>query len=328
MRPIRLLEVGFFILTTALVACTSASQRSSIAPLVPGPGALVVHQPQAQPARLITMSSQTGRLEAWPVQRGGGGDPEPFTPPLNLGDANPLLTFGDVVAMTGANPPRVILYNVKTATTRLLPDPFGTPIGIAAGKDATIYAINIAKKGAPVTMYRPPAHRAVELSCGLMNTGEAIAVDNEGDIFIDGYGKDGNVVEIPNGPNGPEPQNCVSLPLKGNAGYVAGIAVDPKTDDLITLDDPSLCAGGEEGRMTIYSKPYNKLTGRSIDIGMNCSGGLWLNADATIVYTSDEDVSGSFGFILQRSFPDGGDMGIYHSRNTGGFAPMPGTLPD
>ena len=330
MRPISLLSLGLVVISLAAGACSSHPQGNAVSPPLPSAGAMSASQAQSNPPRLITMNSRTNRLEAWPIQRGGGSDPEPFTPPLNVGGANVLSTIGDVVVMVESFPSsRVVLYNTKSGTTRFLDDPFGVPIAIAVATDKTIYALNVSKSGSPITMYQPPAHHAVELNCSVMPTGQAIAVDNEGDIFIQGYSNSQfSIAEIPNGPGGPAPQNCAILQLETNPGYVGGIAVDPKTDSLITLDDPSLCAGGEEGRMTVYPKPYDQSTGRSKDIGKNCTGGLWLNADSTIVFTSDQDVSGSFSFILQRSFPDGGDMGIYHGSNFAGLAPMPSALPN
>lgn len=285
-------------------------------------------QPSAQNPMLIALNSRTSELEGWPIRRGGGNDPEPLSAPLHVAGGGGMAGIGDVVVIGDPIPAHVMLYDTKTQITRVLDDPFGLPLGVAVGKDATVYAINLAKNGAPVTMFKPPAHRAVELNCAKMQNAVAIAVDNEGDIFIQGYAKGGNVAEIPNGPSGPDPQACAILPLKGNAGYVGGIAIDPKTDDLLTLDDPSLCAGGTEGRLTTYPKPYNKNTGRSRIIGMNCTGGLTLNADSTIVFTSDTDVSTSFSFILQRSYPDGGDMGIYHAVNFTGVTTIPNTLPN
>lgn len=325
-------RAALIICALALVACSGGDGRHpGISAVMPQSGLGTARQmADSRTPMLLTVNTQTRQLEAWPIRRGGGSDPEPISAPLAVASVGAMATIGDTVAIANQFPSDLVLYNTKNHVTRTLADPFGTPIGIAVARDATIYVLDLTKSASPVTMYAPPAHRPVELTCRPMTHGEAIAVDDEGDIFIQGYPKNGNgfVAEIPNGPNGPEPQNCSVLQLEANAGYVGGIAVDPKTDDLITLDDPSLCAGGEEGRMTIYPKPYSQSTGRSRDIGMNCTGGLWLNADSTIVFTSDEDVSGSFSFILQRSFPDGGDMGIYHARDFSSVAPMPSTLPD
>lgn len=315
----------------AMTACSSAiGEHPGAAGVLPRSD-LAVQGGAGSPAPvLVTLNPGTKRLEAWPLQRGGGRDPEPISGPLAVGGVGALATIGSVVAFANQFPSSLVLYDTVTRGTRSFDDPFGTPIGIAVAKDKTIYLLDSTRSGSPVTMYAPPARRPVELNCAPMTLGEAIAVDNEGDIFIQGYPNRGAgfVAEIPEGPNGPEPQNCSILEIEANAGYVGGIAVNPKTDDLLTLDDPSLCAGGEEGRLTTYPKPYSQKTGRSKDIGENCTGGLWLNADATLVFVGDEDVSGSFSFILQRSYPDGGRMGIYNADRFDGFATMPSTLPD
>jgi hypothetical protein len=96
----------------------------------------------------------------------------------------------------------------------------------------------------------------------------------------------------------------------------------------VVLDDPDLCAGGTEGRMTIYPKPYSKQTSKSVVIGQNCTGGMRLNADSSVVYAADQDVSGSYSYILQRSYPDGRSMGAYFGGAAGGFTTIPNTLPN
>ena len=326
--------LALVIASLALASCAGSGigGPAGAAPLLPPSGTSQVSHfalPDPNAPQLVTFNDQTKRLMAWPIQRGGGSDPEPISGPIDVGSAGGLAVIGDVIAIADQFPPKVALYNLKTRTTRVLDDPFGTPVGIAVGKDESIFVINIAKHASPVTWYKAPAHRPVELNCPLLGIGEAIAVDNEGDIFIQGYPKvHGSVVEIPNGPNGPQPQNCGVLPLKGGFGYVAGIAVNPNNDDLLTLDDPSLCAGGSEGRLTTYPKPYREETGRSRIIGMNCTGGLALNADASLVFTADTDVSQSNGFILQRGYPNGARMGIYHANSFSSFVVVPNILPN
>jgi hypothetical protein len=76
-----------------------------------------------------------------------------------------------------------------------------------------------------------------ELLCRYLQTAIAIAVDNEGDVFVNQNGAFVGVVEI-NGPNRPDPNRCTKLDLKPETGYAAGLALDPKTDDLIVLDNP------------------------------------------------------------------------------------------
>jgi hypothetical protein len=53
-----------------------------------------------------------------------------------------------------------------------------------------------------------------------------------------------------------------------------------------------------------------------------------LNADSSIVYAIDQDVSGSYSYILQRSYPDGRSMGAYFGGAAGGFTTIPNTLPN
>jgi hypothetical protein len=277
---------------------------------------------------LISINSTTGALEYWPIRPIGGSRPRTLSQPLGV-SGNSMAANGNVVATVGAYPPEVLVYDVKAKSKTTLQDPYGTPIDIAVGKDAALYVANIDKNVSNVTMY-PVGGPPKKLVCKYMKTGEAIAVDNEGDIFVNGYGFGGfmGVVEIPNGPNGPEPQNCVKLALKPELGYVAGLGVDPKTDDLIVLDDPSLCAGGAEGRMTIYPKPYQKTTGRSRVLGANCAGTLRLNATSTVVFVGDSSVSGGYSFILQRTYPDGRALGTYTNGNPAGFTTIPNTLPN
>lgn len=278
---------------------------------------------------LIGLNYNTGALEYWPIRPIGGNHPRTLSRPLGVGGSGSMVANGHVVAITNAYPPEVVTYDLKTKNKSTLPDPYGTPIDIAIDKSATLYVVNIAKSKSSVTMY-PVGAPPRDLVCQYMTIGEAVAVDNEGDIFVNGYGPAGftGVVEIPNGPSGPQPQNCTKLPLKAELGYVAGLAIDPKTDDLIVLDDPSSCAGGAEGRMTIYPKPYQKSTGRSRVIGRNCSGTLRLNATSTVVFVGDASVSGGYSFVLQRTYPDGRDLGIYTGGSPIGFTTIPNTLPN
>jgi hypothetical protein len=329
-------SIVFVLIAACLTACGSMTSGSS------GPSAVVPRQgfdsgkglaarPDGPyPPGLVTMNHSKGDLEMWPLQRGGGSHPFPISINLGLGYISALAANGHLVIMADQTPASVALYGVISHKLRILPDPFGTPIDVAVGKDGTIYAINIARSSAPVTMYAPPSHRPVELNCTAVTIGQAIAVDNEGDIFVQGYGSgsSGIVAEIPNGPGGPDPQHCMVLPLKTDGGYVAGVAIDPKTDDLLTLDNPDYCAGGDEGRLTIYPKPYNQSTGHSRVLGFVCSSGLRLNADSTVVFIGDMSVDYGRQFILQRSYPDGGDMGIYHGSDITGITTIPNTLPN
>jgi hypothetical protein len=330
------LRIKMFCVVAALTTGCSANPSASALqnPIAQAPGghaslAVSGRQPSLNAPALLTINSRSGVLESWPLQRGGGVQPQVISNPLGIGAAQSMVGNGHVVAITAQYPPEVVLYNLDTKNERTLPDPLGTPTDIAIDKNATLYVINIGRTD-NVGMYPAGSSHETELICKVLSNPEEIAVDNEGDIFINGYGPGRfvGVAEIPNGPNGPEPQNCTRFFLKSEPGFTAGLAIDPKTDDLIVLDDPGQCAGGPEGRMTIYPKPYQKATGRTRLLGGNCVGGLRLNADSTIVFYGDADVSGSFGFIRQRAYPGGGDMGTYNGGDPGGFSTIPNTLPN
>ena len=318
-----------FALALAAVAAVWVTACSSVPPsslVQRGAMSGIAHPAPTPTALLIGFDLSNGTLVAWPMQRGGGRNPQPISGPLGL-VGGILAANGNVIAIASDRPPLVTLYDVVTKNRTTLKDPNGTPIDIAIGKDGSIYALNFAKT-TNVTVYPAGSPNPLKLGCGKMSTGEEIAVDNEGDVFVNGYRtSDIGVVEFLNGPNGLQDQNCTRLDLNPEV-VPAGLAIDPKTDDLITLDNPDECAGGIEGLMTIYPKPYQKATGFSKHVGVNCSGGLRLSADSSIVFVGDEDVSGTFFWILQRSFPDGKNLGVYHGGNTDGMTTLPNTLPN
>jgi hypothetical protein len=319
-----------YVLCAAFAILTSCASTPTENPLLTKPQSASGTESATVNPELVAVNAHTGALEFWPIQPHGGRDPQPLSGKLGVSSSTGMVANGHVVAMTSAYPPSVVVYNVKTANQKTLADPFGTPIDIAIDKNGALYVVNVASPVGNVTMYPAGSMQPTELDCKWIDLGEGVAVDNEGDIFVDGYGPGHfmGVVEIPNGPHGPEPNNCMRLHLKTEKGYLGGITVDPKTDDLVVLSDPDLCAGGIEGRMTIYPKPYDRSTARSHDLNANCAGGIRLNADSTIVFVGDQDVSGSFSFILQRSFPDGRDMGIYHGGAPNAMTTIPNTLPN
>lgn len=84
-----------------------------------------------------------------------------------------------------------------------------------------------------------------------MTKNETIGADNEGDVFVNGYdGNEFGVVEYP-------VRKCKRkvLNLQPEIGYPGDVGIDPKTEDLIVVDDPGACAGGPiTARMTILSQ--------------------------------------------------------------------------
>jgi len=324
--PIRSMAVCAAAVITA--SCAANPSQNPLGALPGGASTRNIDQPSLSEPLLVTINSRTGFLEAWPLQRGGGRDPQRISGPLGVGGGESMVANGHVVAVTSGFPPEVVLYDLDTKTETVLADPLGTPVDIAIDKNADLFVIN-AGPTYNVGMYKAGSSNEKKLVCAPLSVPQEIAVDNEGDIFLNGFGNGPQgVAEIPSGPHGPEPQNCAVLNLNSEPGYTAGLAVDPKTDDLIVLDDPDECAGGDEGRMTIYRKPYKPSTARVRVLGGNCAGGLRLNADSTAVFYGDQDVSGSFTFIRQKSYPMGGAMGTYHGGDSGGFTTIPNTLPN
>jgi len=314
-------------------AISATPAHQTIAPMLAGDTFL--KYAAAKPL-LVANSGQTNGLEDWPINPKGSSHPRNLSAPLGLGNAA-LVANGEIVYAAMQNPPQILAYNVKTKAQSTLADPFGTPIDIAIGKDGSLYLMNFLSTGGNVAWYPKGSGAAQELNCKYVRLGESVAVDNEGDIFVQGYGfgRFTGVVEIPNGPSGPQPNACKPLHLVSENGtYTAGVVVDPKTDDLVTLDNPDLCAGGNEGRMTVYPKPYRAKTAHSVVLGGNCTGGIRLNADSTLVFYLDESVSGGFTYIDSSTFPQGQPLGIYSEGGSfggpgpGGFTTIPNTLPN
>ena len=310
----------------ASIAIGGCASVAAVAPheTMPSSNSALALQPDARLGPfLVAMNARSGALEIWPLRHGGGSHPKAFSGPLGIGAVAAMATDRDVIAIATQNPSQLVLYDFENRSIRKIADPYGSPTDVAIGGDGTIYVNDVPKTGSSVTVYRPPSHRPVQLTCGALSTGTYVAVDDENDVFIQGYGGRSSVAvaEIPAGS-----QNCTRLPLKEDGGYAAGIVVDPKTDDLVTLDDPSLCAGGIEGRMTVYPKPYDKATGRSRVLGFECASGLRLSADSKYVLFSDTNLQNEQ--IYQRTFPEGGDAGIYHAPGWAGFTTIPSSLPD
>lgn len=277
---------------------------------------------------LISIDLTTGELVYWPTNKGPSDKPVAFTKSLGIYEGYEMAANGNVVIIANYDAPEIVTYNVKTKTTKTLRDSNGNPYDVAVDKKGSIYAMNLANvevfpSGKPSGSY--------ELKCPYVETPEAIAIDNEGDVFINGYEFGGamGVVEIPVGSSG---SKCARLHLRPEHGYVAGVGVDPKTDDLIVVDNPDLCAGGLEGRMVIYPRPYTWRNARRHDLGASyCAGTFRLDATSTHIYISDATVSDGFSLIDVRSYPDGRGGGVYGSGYTfdlGGFTTIPNTLPN
>jgi hypothetical protein len=232
----------------------------------------------------------------------------------------------NVIVMADYYGAQIVSYNVRTKAKTTLSDPFGSPLDVAIGKTGTIYALNFKN----VAVFKPGSAQPSELSCSLVNQSQSIAVNNQGDVFVDGYGNSfAGVIEYPAGKAA-----CKTPDLNPVEGYIAGVGVDPKTDSLITIDDPDLCAGGLEGRMFIYPKPYHMRTAHEVNLyATYCSGTFRLNSTSKLIFVSDATVSAGYPIIDQFTYPGGAAEGTYQvggfpSGYFGPFTTIPNTLPN
>jgi hypothetical protein len=277
---------------------------------------------------LVTFDTANNSLAYWPIKRGGSlSAPTPFTDSLGVADVSALAGYGDVVIVVNYSPAEVVTYNVKTKAKTEMSDPYGGPYDVAVDKKGNIYAMNAAS----VAVFKSGSSQATELSCSDMNLSEAIAVDDEGDVFVNGFGPGSSLgtVEYPAGS-----QSCSKLNLRAEQGYPAGIGIDPKTDDLIVIDDPDLCAGGLEGLMHIYPRPYEaRHSIRRVLNATYCAGTFRLDAGSTHIFYSDATVSAGEPIIDQARYPSGKSEGQYWEGYFGsggfvGFTTIPNRLPN
>ncbi len=295
---------------------------------IPANGSQYVHVRPAtlQKPALITFDDNTNGLAYWHIQHNGTMTLQSLSGSLGISNVYGMAADGDTVILANHSPAEIVTYNIDTQAETTLSDPYGNPNDVAVDRHGNIYALNTAS----VTVYKVGSASASELTCSRVTVGEAIAVNNEGDVFVDGYGpRFQNVIEFPAGST-----KCTVPHLRKSLGYVAGVGVDPKTDDLIVVDDPDDCAGGLEGRMIIYPKPYDQHTSKRRVLSANyCSGNFRLSADSTRIFYADASVSAGIPIIDQARYPSGkyeGQywLGYYSSVYFSGFTTIPNTLPN
>jgi hypothetical protein len=278
----------------------------------------------------LVVVTPNGILRYYRVTDRGGREPIDIAKVKAIKSASSMAANGHQLAIADQGKPGIVLYDLATKATRALADPYGTPVDVAIDRSANIYALN--RGGSPastVVMYPSRSRQPQELGCKELVNGVAIAADNEGDVFVNGYGATAaGVVEFPNGPNGPQSQHCRRLALQPEQGYVAGLAVDPRTDDLVVVDDPQSCSGGIEGQMTIYPKPYDQRTAHSVDLNGRCVGLVRLNAASSSVFALDRTSAFAQAYVIQRSYPQGSGNATYLHKYVGGFTTLPNTLPN
>ena len=276
---------------------------------------------------LIVFDTQNGSLGYFTIEHGGNDTLKSLAGPLGIDSGYAMAANHDTIVIANYKPAYVVTYNLRTKKEVSIGDPYGQPYDVAVDKQGTIYALN----STSVAVYKSGSTQPTELSCSNISLGEAVAVNNEGDVFVDGYGPGSfaGVVEYGHGSN-----TCTTPPLQPVEGYIAGVGVDPKTDDLITIDDPDLCAGGYEGRMLVYRKPYGQRAPRQQNLQATyCSGIFRLDASSTHIFYSDATVSDGAPLIDQARYPSGkyeGRYGGYYSSGTpfAGFTTLPNRLPN
>jgi hypothetical protein len=278
---------------------------------------------------LIAFDTENGSLAYWPIKKGGGTALQPLTGGLGIDAGYSMAANGHTIIIANYSPPEIVTYDLATQSESTMNDPYGNPFDVAVDTHRSIYAMNVTN----VAVYKAGSSSPTELSCSKMQVSEAIAVDNEGDVFVDGYGGSKSrfqgVVEYASGST-----TCTVPHLRRSLGYVAGVGVDPKTDDLIVIDDPDDCAGGDEGRMVIYPKPYDASTSQRHTLDASyCSGGFRLDKDSKHIFYSDATVSAGYPLIDEARYPSGRYVGTYENGyySGGGFAgfvPIPNRLPD
>jgi hypothetical protein len=275
-----------------------------------------------QPA-LISLDGQTGALEYWQIQQGGNQNAVTIYTGLGIASAYGMAADGNVLAIASYSPSEIVTYDLLTQVELTEPDPNGPPIDLAIAKGDSIYALN----SATVNAYPEDRAGFRILRCQYIDRGVAIAADNEGDLFVNGYGPGGfmGVVEFPFPLSG-----CKTLNLKPELGTAAGVGVDPQTDNLIVVDNPGSCSGSGDARMTVYSKPYGPKTGTRTSLGgLNCAGTFRLDATSSNMFVEALTAGGAITQIDQLSYPGANNEGSYGSSDPpGGITTLPNTLPN
>lgn len=308
-----------------LTACGASLTPNSAATTTVGAALSSQHgSPAFTKPALITLDGN-GALAYWPVSVSGGNTLKEISKPLGI-TAYGMAANHNVIVMADYYGSQIVSYNVRTKSQTILADPFGNPLDVAVGKTGTIYAMNFKN----VAVFTPGSSQPKELSCPLVNQSVSIAVDKQGDVFVDGYGNSFlGVIEYKAGKS-----KCTTPDLNPVEGYIAGVGVDPKTDSLITIDDPDLCAGGLEGRMFIYPRPYHVRTAHQVNLyATYCSGTFRLNSTSSLIFVSDATVSAGYPIIDQFTYPSGSpegqyQVGGYPSGYFGPFTTIPNRLPN
>ncbi len=313
-------------------ASAPAGTMSPIAPLATGAGTATrpSDKPDAIRTPALLVVTPNGILKYYPIKANGGRQPIEVAKIPHVQLAASMAAHGRTLAIADQGKQSVVLYDLNTQATQVLPDPYGVPVDVAVGRNGDAYLLNqVGSLSSTVVRYPAHSRRPALLACDALVRGAAIALDDEGDVFVNGYDlRSPGVFEFPTGPNGPQSGQCTRLALQPESGYAAGIAVDPKTGDLVVVSDPGSCSGGLEGLMTIYPRPYAKRTARSAYLNGRCIGFVRLNAASNLIFALDRTSSFAHAYVIQRAYPLGSGDASYRHKYVGGFVTLPNALPN
>lgn len=313
-----------------LTACNANSVPAPVPMSAPSETARNAHKLKT-PA-VIAYDSTSEQLVSWPLLSRGGTHMTVLSGSLGLKSVTGMVGNGRTVTLANYSPAELVSYNVETGATSTLLDPYGHPRDVAIDRHATLYGLDDTN----VFVHPAGSSPAYELTCAYMTQSVAIAVDNEGDVFVNGYGPGSfiGVVEYPNGS-----KSCLQLQLKRREStYATGLGIDPKTDDLLVEDNPQECAGGREGAITVYARPYGPRVTAHHNLHANCPGPFRLDAtSSTLLFTDTYPELRTNGFprklcesacIDQRSYPDFRVERFYTGGDPNAITTIPNTLPN
>jgi hypothetical protein len=263
----------------------------------------------------------------WPLRPGGGLTPETLSGDLgkDLGIFS-MAADGDVVVMAASGAGALVTYNVDTHAEKMLHDPNGQPTDVAVDRQGNFYAT---EGYGGVTVFEHGSSHTSKLTCPGIYTSFTIAVDDEGDVFITGETYQPAIQKLLEFPAGATTCKILNLKTKD----VGALGVDPKTDDLIILENQK--QGSKEALMLIYPKPYRDRTVQQ-HILHATTGAFELRLDATSTHILYEDFFHGINkpLVDQAEYPSGKFDGHYEDGRhkyvdwVTGFTTIPNALPN
>jgi hypothetical protein len=315
-----------FLVAVIILYLAGCETPSTPGALVPGEASRIASEKLKGPV-VIAVDYDSNRLLYWPMGNRGSSKPTYLSGLLHV-KATAMVANGDVVTISSEDPAELLSYDVTTHATRTIADKYGQPLDVAIGKTGTLYALNESN----VAVF-PDSSPPYDLSCPHMRVGYSIAVDDAGDIFVNGYGDRhaAHVVEYPAGSS-----TCVTLPLTvKEEGYPVGVGIDPKTENLI-VGDYGGCAGGIEGRITVYEPPYGSKIAAQHFLHASCPSNFRLDATSSTILVLDS-FSGlrtrrprpcGILWVDQRSYPNPKGRSAYTNGCARAVTTIPNILPN